>query len=190
MVDDISNLRPLCDILVVSLHKGILQEPIKLADYEFQITHAAIDAGADLIFGTHAHRLRGIEFYKGKAIFHCLGNLVTVMTTHRSQKPPRVDGIGSTLRTSERWFEPDPDYPTYPFPSGSTNAMIAKFIVEGKQISRISYLPCLVNKKGQPELLKHDKRGQEVFEYMDKITRGAGLNAQYEWEGDEIVIHA
>jgi poly-gamma-glutamate synthesis protein (capsule biosynthesis protein) len=48
----------------------------------------------------------------------------------------------------------------------------------------------MVNKKGQPEILKHDERGQEVFDYMDKITRGAGLNARYEWEEDEVVIYA
>ena len=33
-----------------------------------------IDAGADLIVGTHAHQLQGVEFYKGKAIFYNLGN--------------------------------------------------------------------------------------------------------------------
>lgn len=33
-----------------------------------------IDEGADLIIGTHAHVLQGIEHYKGKAIFYNLGN--------------------------------------------------------------------------------------------------------------------
>jgi hypothetical protein len=35
---------------------------------------------------------------------------------------------------------------------------------------------------------KNSKRSRgEAFKYMDKITRGAGLNARYEWEGDEVV---
>jgi len=46
-----------------------------------------------------------------------------------------------------------------------------------------------MNKESQPEVLKHDKKGQEVFDYMEKITRGAGLNARYEWDGDEVVVH-
>ena len=43
---------------------------------------------------------------------------------------------------------------------------------------------------GQPEILDNDEMGQQVFDYMDKITRAAGLNARYEWEGDEVVVHA
>jgi len=43
--------------------------------YDQQVSYAAIDAGADLILGHHAHMLKGIENYRGKAIFHGLGNL-------------------------------------------------------------------------------------------------------------------
>ena len=32
--------------------------------------------------------------------------------------------------------------------------------------------------------------GQEVFDYMQKITLGAGLNAKYEWVGDEVLVRA
>ena len=52
----------------------------------------------------------------------------------------------------------------------------------------MSYIPCLINEHDQPEIVKHDERGREVFEYMDTITRGAGLNAIYTWDGDEVVI--
>ena len=27
-----------------------------------------------------------------------------------------------------------------------------------------------------------------MFEFMDRITKGAGLNVRYEWQGDEVVI--
>ena len=37
-----------------------------------------VDAGADLVFGHHAHIMRGIEVYRGRPIFHGLGNFVTV----------------------------------------------------------------------------------------------------------------
>ena len=36
---------------------------------------AAIDAGADLVMGHHAHRLQGMQFHKGKLICHSLCNL-------------------------------------------------------------------------------------------------------------------
>jgi len=47
----------------------------------------------------------------------------------------------------------------------------------------------LVNKKGQPEILKNDQMGQQVFNYVDKITQAAGLNTRFEWDENEVVIH-
>jgi len=67
--------------------------------------------------------------------------------------------------------------------------MIAKFIIDGKKIARLSFFPCVINEQRQPELLKNDKRGQLIFDYMDKITEAADLNTWYEWEGNEIVVH-
>jgi poly-gamma-glutamate synthesis protein (capsule biosynthesis protein) len=47
----------------------------------------------------------------------------------------------------------------------------------------------LVNKKGQPEILKNDEIGQQVFNYVDKITQAAGLITRFEWAESEVVIH-
>jgi poly-gamma-glutamate synthesis protein (capsule biosynthesis protein) len=187
MVDDIRSLRSLCDILVVSLHKGIGHTPVKLAVYEQQVSYAALDAGADLIVGHHAHILKGIELYRGKAIFHGLCNLVAYV-------PSLAPGTGQDPRSWARrrkelfGFEPDPEYPTYPFHPEARYTIITKCAVKDKKIFQTGYIPCLINKQGQPEILKRDARGQEVFEYMDKITRGAGLNAKFEWKGDEVIV--
>jgi len=35
-----------------------------------------IDAGADVIFGHHAHRLQPMDTYRGRPIFYSLGNFV------------------------------------------------------------------------------------------------------------------
>jgi hypothetical protein len=39
--------------------------------------HAAVDAGADLVFGHGPHVLRGLEVYNGRLIAYSLGNFVT-----------------------------------------------------------------------------------------------------------------
>lgn len=188
MLDDIKKLRSLCDVLVVALHKGIGHVPAKLAMYEQQVSYAAIDAGADLILGHHAHILRGVEQYKGKTIFHGLCNFVTV--TRALAPDPTQDSQQWAMKRKELFgFAPDPDYPTYPFHPEAKQTIIAKCLISGGRITRVSYLPCLVNKKGQPEILKNDERGQQVFSYMKKITQIAGLNAAFEWDGNEIVIH-
>ena len=74
MAADIEKVRPVADVVVISMHWGIHFMPAKLAMYQQQVGHAAIDAGADLIFGSHPHILKGIEVYKGKVIFYSLGN--------------------------------------------------------------------------------------------------------------------
>ena len=189
MIEDIKKLRPLCDILIVSLHKGILHTPIKLAAYEQQVSYAAIDAGADLILGHHAHILKGIEVYKGKVIFHGLNNLVTfapILDPKRNKDPE----AWANRRRKIFGFEPDPEYPNYPFHPEAKNTIIGKCLIKDKKIVQTSYLPCFVNKQGQPEVLKRDARGEAVFEYMNKITQGAGLNAKYEWKDDEVLIYA
>jgi hypothetical protein len=40
------------------------------------LAHAFIDAGADLVIGSHPHVVEGVETYKGRLIFYSLGNLV------------------------------------------------------------------------------------------------------------------
>ena len=180
MVEHIQKLRPLCDVLVVSLHKGILHST-DLAMYEQQVSYAAVDAGADLVLSHHAHYLKGIEFYKGKGIFHGLGHFVAALAglteqqiiEKRALDVPELSGIINHRND----------------PLGSMT-MIAKCTIENKKISQLSYYPCLINKQHQPEVLQNDERGWQVFDFMGKATRGAGLNARYEWKGDEIVIHA
>jgi poly-gamma-glutamate capsule biosynthesis protein CapA/YwtB (metallophosphatase superfamily) len=41
-----------------------------------RISHELIDAGADLVYGSQAHELQKVEFYRGKPIFHGIGNLL------------------------------------------------------------------------------------------------------------------
>ncbi len=62
-----------CDFVILFIHWGA-ENSEKLERVQKTTSHEYIDAGADLIIGTHAHCLQGIEFYKGKAIFYNLGN--------------------------------------------------------------------------------------------------------------------
>jgi poly-gamma-glutamate capsule biosynthesis protein CapA/YwtB (metallophosphatase superfamily) len=189
MENDIQRLRPQCDVLAVCLHKGLVHTPVKLAMYERPLSHAAVNAGADIIIGHHAHILHGIEIYKGKPIFHGLCNLVTItkaLTMEGADNEARK--IWVARRKKIFGFEPDPNYPNYPFHPEAIHTMIAKCLVENGKITRVAYLPCMINTKGQPEVLKRDQRGEQVFDYVQKITAGAGLKTRFEWDGDEVVI--
>jgi poly-gamma-glutamate synthesis protein (capsule biosynthesis protein) len=157
--------------------------------YEQSVSYAAIDAGADLILGEHAHILRGIEQYKGKTIYHGLGHFVPFDPDAKPTKRPLwmvqqqqkifSDSFGLNLSETQDW----------PEDNDSRMTIIAKCVIENGKISQVGFLPCLINNKEQPEILKHNTDGQKVFDYVNEITRAAKLNAQYKWNGDEVAIN-
>jgi len=71
----IEHARSQVDMLIASFHWGdeYTDEPNA---YQKRIAHAAIDAGADVVIGSHPHHVQPIGQYKGKYIFYSLGNLI------------------------------------------------------------------------------------------------------------------
>jgi poly-gamma-glutamate capsule biosynthesis protein CapA/YwtB (metallophosphatase superfamily) len=63
------------DIIVVMVHWG-LEGEVQPEIYQQELAHRYIDAGADLVMGSHPHVLQGLESYKGKWIAYSLGNFI------------------------------------------------------------------------------------------------------------------
>lgn len=63
------------DIVVVMVHFGENKDST-IQDYQYNVGHGYVDAGADLIIGCHTHTLQGAEIYKGKYIFYGVGNFL------------------------------------------------------------------------------------------------------------------
>jgi hypothetical protein len=63
------------NLVIVSFHWG-LEGVHQVIDVQRALGRAAIDAGADLILGTHPHVIQGIETYRGRRIVYSLGNFV------------------------------------------------------------------------------------------------------------------
>jgi len=61
--------------LIVSIHWGDEYKP-KSSKAQQNLAHKIIDAGADLIVGSHPHVVQEIEKYNGKLIFYSLGNFI------------------------------------------------------------------------------------------------------------------
>ena len=72
---DVKSLAPQADLVIVYVHWGTSMTPY-VHDFQKEIGHAAIDAGAHAVFGGHQHVVCGIEFYKGFPIVHGSGNLL------------------------------------------------------------------------------------------------------------------
>lgn len=188
MQADIRSLREQTDLLIVALHKGMVHTPAALAPFERPVSHAAIDAGADVVVGHHAHILRGVETHAGKPIFHGLGNLVTVTRALSADSDSPERRAWAAKRKVLFGFEPDPDYPLYPFHPEAKNAMLADVRLGADGTLSAGFLPCWMQPTGQPEVLGRVKKGEAVVDYVRRITRHAGLNAAFEWEGDRVVM--
>lgn len=63
------------DIVVVLVHWGKEREQTPTSS-QVSLGHDFIDAGADIVVGSHPHVLQGFEQYKGKWIAYSLGNFV------------------------------------------------------------------------------------------------------------------
>ena len=75
MREDVERLRDEVDLVVVMPHWGneYLATP---EPWQVDWAHAAVDAGADLVIGGHAHWPKGIEVYEGKPVFYGVGNFL------------------------------------------------------------------------------------------------------------------
>lgn len=80
-VQAIHQARQTADFVVVAMHWGVppawrsrFQDG--LADYQIEVGHTLIDAGADVIVGHHPHSLQAVEVYRDKPIFYSVGNFL------------------------------------------------------------------------------------------------------------------
>ena len=60
-------------IIVVFFHWGTERETVP-DSVQMELGHAAIDAGATLVVGSHPHVIQGMENYNGHTIVYSLGN--------------------------------------------------------------------------------------------------------------------
>jgi poly-gamma-glutamate capsule biosynthesis protein CapA/YwtB (metallophosphatase superfamily) len=72
---DVAYAKSQADVVIAYMSWG--REYINYAEkQEIDMGHALIDAGVDLIIGTHPHWVKDMEVYKGKLIIYSLGNFI------------------------------------------------------------------------------------------------------------------
>jgi poly-gamma-glutamate synthesis protein (capsule biosynthesis protein) len=150
------------------------------------MAHVAIDSGADLILGHHAHILKGIEVYKGRVIFYSLCNFAVDLPFTKEHAESK--SFKEIQKLNPDWI---PDFDClYNFPRDSQKTIIVKCIISNGAIKSVSFLPTYINKKtSQPEILtSKDERFGEVVRYMEDTTRSQVLDTQYTVNGDEVVL--
>ena len=75
LLEEVNKAKESCDYVVVYVHWGVERDE-KPQEYQRVLGKKIIDAGADLVIGSHPHVLQGIEYYNGKPICYSLGNFI------------------------------------------------------------------------------------------------------------------
>ena len=186
MQQDIARAREHADVVVVSLHFGIHFVPATLADYQADLAHAAIDAGADMIVGHHPHILKGVEVYKGKPILYSLGNFAMDLPM-----TPELAASKSfrNLQTLFGGWDVSMD-DMYNCPPETQLTLVARCRIAHGRIVHFALLPTWITRRdAAPAILRAgEPHFQEVVDYLAKITQAAGLNGQCTVQGDELIV--
>ncbi len=183
IAEDIASLRRQVDIVVVAFHWGILWAPRLIADYQVETAHHAIDAGADLILGHHAHVPKAIETYKGKVCFYSLSNFCMTKPdpSFRWQEEPwKVGAI-------RNYADQDPAYPLLPYGADAKRTLMAKAIFAKDGVKSVSFIPMLIDRQYRPEVLHNgDPRFDDAVRYMEWASDG--FAHRFTVDGDEVRI--
>lgn len=174
MAAQVAATRRSADLVVVALHKGITHRPAALAPYERAVAHAAVDAGADVVAGHHAHIARGIEFHRGRPIFHGLGNGVVVTTALSPGQDHAARAEWVERRRRMFGFEPDHAYPLAPFHPEAVNGLIGRVRRHPDGRLEAGFTPTWSEPPGRP-VLATGPRAEEVAAYLRRIGEEAGL---------------
>ena len=131
----ISDLKAQCDIVVVYYHWGIERDKAPM-ESQRSLAKQTIDAGADLIIGSHPHVLQGIETYKGKKIVYSLGNFCFGGNKNPSDKDTMIYQHTFSFENNELVQEEHEVIPCM-ISSVSSRNNYQPTIVEGDDASRV-----------------------------------------------------
>lgn len=184
LVEDVGSLCSQVDALMVSFHWGVELVSSTIAAYEGALARAAIDAGADVVFGHHQHILKGVDVYRGRPIVHGAGNFVMDLDLAAIETRMPTD----SAPRGEYSLRADAAYPTYPFHPDSRLTTILRFRVCSNGVQDLALVPCVINHDGQPAPLRAgDDRFREWLGYLKRITSEAGLEARFAVDEDGLI---
>ncbi|MCP4152066.1 MAG: CapA family protein [bacterium] len=182
-------------VVIVSLHQHNGFETTPLPAIQ-AFTHACIDAGADVVFATGAHRLWGIEIYKKKAIFHCLGNFLFHFGSIGVYPPKNFEyfklpaDTRNALMLDELLLKEMP-YFTKDFIYESIVPVIT--FENGNEITGIKLHPILLGKDkpayelGTP-VLAHPAKAKSIIENLTELSKKYNTKIQYKKGVGEITL--
>ncbi len=187
MEADIRAAKAAADVVLVSHHWGIHFVRAVIADYQRDVARAAIAAGADAIFGGHAHILKGCEVIDGKPVFYSLCNFATDL---RMDEAHAASKSFNEIRVLAEEWEPDFDS-LYNFPKAARLSMMARLEIANGRVLRAGLLPVHIGRDAVPRLAEPgSEEHAAVIDYLAAVTAEAGLNGRYRIGPDMVELEA
>ena len=164
--EDIRKAKQQADVVILSIHWGLRLVAKTICTYQPPIARAAIDAGADLILGHHAHSIKAVEVYRGKVCFYSIGNLMTTGSPKTS---------AGTFDWNLIWHRIDPEClppnGRYFFPAHCRMTMVPKIVMSRKGVDRVSFLPAFINQRAQPYVVgADDPKFKEILDFTEWVS--------------------
>ena len=177
--------------LLVHCHDEEGPTPEEPPAYLREFCRAAVESGADGVFGAGFHRLRGIEIFCGRPIFYSLGNFI--------YQGMRVEFLPPDFMEK---YAVDPDAPASEglaarsqggrigLQTNRNNFLTAvpKITFDGDEITEISLLPvCLGFDTGNEKLdglpvFARGADGERICEILDSLSRPFGTKLTFDRE--------
>jgi poly-gamma-glutamate capsule biosynthesis protein CapA/YwtB (metallophosphatase superfamily) len=132
------------------------------ASFEVELFHAAIDRGADVVIRTGPHVIGGIEIYKGKPIFYCLGSLFLDFGGLRVLPTPS----GENLVVPDSWYESF--VPVSVFKSGHLQTI---------KLYPVAIEPNAGPRSGTPSIAQ-GPRAQKILERLTELSAAFGTKVE------------
>jgi poly-gamma-glutamate capsule biosynthesis protein CapA/YwtB (metallophosphatase superfamily) len=185
LLESIRAARNRAQIVLVSMHWGIHMVPSSIADYQIEIAHRAIDAGADAILGHHPHLLKGVEIYRGRPIFYSLGNFAIEQPHIWNPAIVRSASFQHLVSLNPHWTLES----AYVLPPVTRMTGIAKLVANGGDEWQVRFIPAWIGDDSAPTILHtDDARFAEVAAFISSSTEQAGFATQISIDGDELVF--
>jgi len=162
MEDAIAVAKRNADIVLVAYHFHWVSHsrayplPDQVPPNQRLVLKRAINAGADAIFGSGPHVLRGIEMYEGKPIFYSLGDFIY---HYQTEKIPEIHWKRDQQQDVREEFD----------------TVVARLTISEKKISRIQLIPVALEmtgaRTGSPSLADGEDRDRILKSIIDLSAR-------------------
>ena len=169
-------------LVLATIHAHEARKKLEINDPFLQpFARACIDAGADAFLAAGPHVVRGIEIYKGKPIFYCLGNFVF---HYETIYPVPAEALGR-FGLDPRSLDPSEFYKkiNYPTERRFWEAIVPRITFEEDRVASIEVFPITlgfgepIHERGLP-LLARGEAAASILQGLATLSKTFGTEIE------------